>query len=83
MDDLLYPGTLLLLAVLAFVLNQNNSPKLALLAILVGIYVVYSHETGHTVTEFKNEMVQSVVDELDDTAENYKFDEEKIEKKVE
>ncbi len=82
MDTLLYLGPLVILALLAYNLYQNNHSKLALLVVFIGIYVVYSHETGHTATEFKNELMQSVEEEADDVAKNYRFDEDKINKSV-
>jgi hypothetical protein len=57
MDGILYPASLVLLAILAFTFNQTNNTKLAITMILVGIYLVYSHETGYTATDFKNDMV--------------------------
>lgn len=83
MDTLLYLGPLVLLALLAFNLYQHNHTKLALLAILIGIYIVYSHETGHTATEFRDDLMKSVEEEAEDVAKNYRFDEEKISKSVE
>lgn len=80
MDTLLYLGPLVLLAILAFNFYQHNHPKLALLAILIGIYIVYSHETGHTATEFRDEVMQTVEEESEDIAKNYRFDGEKITK---
>lgn len=82
MDTFLYLGTLLILALLAFILYQNNYSKLALLALLIGVYIVYSHETGHTATEFKNELMNSVEEEAEDVSKNYRFDGEKITKSV-
>ncbi|MDH4944870.1 hypothetical protein [Sulfurimonas sp. C5] len=80
MDTLLYLGPLVLLALLAFNFYQNNHPKLALLVILIGIYIVYSHETGHTAGEFSDELMKSAEKEADDIAKNYRYDEEKINK---
>ncbi len=60
MDNLLYIGSLILVALLIFTFNRTNSTKLMLLAIAVGAYIIYSHETGHTATEFKNRMINSV-----------------------
>ena len=67
MDGMLYPASLVLLAVLAFTFNQTHNTKMALIMILIGVYIVYSHETGYTATDFKNEMVN----ELDNSANNY------------
>ncbi|QOP40217.1 hypothetical protein [Sulfurimonas marina] len=80
MDTLIYLGPLVLLAVLAFNFYQHNHPKLAILAILIGIYIVYSHETGHTATEFRDEVMKSVEEEADTIAKDYRYDGEKITK---
>lgn len=82
MDSLLYLGTLLVLALLAFILYQNNHSKLALLAFLIGVYIVYSHETGHTATEFRDKLMNSAEDKAEDISKNYRFDEEKLKKSV-
>jgi hypothetical protein len=65
--DLIYIGSLILVALLAFTFNRTNNTKLMLLAIAVGAYIIYSHETGHTATEFKDRMINSV----DKSAENF------------
>jgi len=67
MDGIMYPASLVLLALLAFTFNQSNNTKLALLMLLIGIYIVYSQETGDTATDWKNDMVKS----LDESAEDY------------
>jgi len=82
MGTLFYLGTLVFLAIFAFILYQNNHSKLTLLVVLIGAYIVYSHETGHTATEFKNELIQSTEKEAENIAKNYRFDEEKINKSV-
>ena len=82
MSTFLYIGIVLLLAAFAYNLYQHNNHKLAFLVIAIGVYIVYSQETGHTATEFKNELLQSVEEEVDDVANTYKFDEEKIGKTV-
>lgn len=60
MDGMMYTVSLVLVALLAFTFFQNNSTKLMLLVLAVGIYIIYSHETGHTATAFKNEMIESI-----------------------
>jgi hypothetical protein len=42
---------------------QNNNTLLLLITLAVGVYIVYSHETGHTATEYKNQIVNSINDE--------------------
>ncbi len=71
MDDLIYPVSLVVIALLVFVLNQNNNSKLALLMLAIGIYIVYSHETGNTATDFKNNMVNSINEGAEDFTKSY------------
>jgi hypothetical protein len=63
MDDLSYYGSLLLVIALAYMFFQHNNSLLLLITLAVGVYIIYSHETGHTATEFKNEIVQSIDEE--------------------
>ena len=63
--DFMYIFSLALLAILAFILNKNNNSKLSLLMIVIAIYVVYSHETGNTATNFKNDVVESINESSD------------------
>jgi len=67
MEEYLYPASLAFLAFLAFTFNRNNNSKLALSMIIIGIYLVYSHETGNTATDFKNE----VITDFDKAVGNY------------
>lgn len=60
MDGMMYPVSLIVLAVLAFSFYQTNNTKIVLLMIITGVYIVYSHETGNTATQWKNDMVQSI-----------------------
>ena len=71
MEDMMYPASLVVIALLAFVLNQNNNSKLALLMLAIGAYIVYSHETGNTATDFKNNMVNSINDGAEDFTKSY------------
>ena len=71
MDDIMYPASLLIIAILVFILNQNNNSKLALFMLFIGIYIVYSHETGNTATYFKNNMVNSIDDEAESFVKSY------------
>ena len=86
MDGLLYPVSLILIALLAFSFYRTNNTGIAGIVLLVGIYIVYTHETGNTATDWKNDMVESI----DKSVGNYnssrgisKYDEEKIKKEVE
>lgn len=60
MDGWMYPASLVLLAILAFIFNQSNNTKMALLMILFGAYIIYSNESGDSATDWKNEMVESI-----------------------
>lgn len=60
MDGLLYPISLLVVALMAVAFYRGNSVKLMLFALAVGAYIIYSHETGYTATDYKNEVVDSI-----------------------
>lgn len=55
----LYPATIVVLLILAFMQYQINAKKTMVLILVVLGYIIYSHETGHSLTEFKNESVES------------------------
>ena len=77
MEGILYPASIILLAVLALVFYQNRNTLLMFIAIVIGIYIVYSQETGHTATEFKNDIVNSIDDsakDFDKAHSNESFD---------
>ena len=85
MDDMMYPASLVVLALLAFVFFQNHNEKLALVMLVIGIYIVYSHETGYTATDFRNETVKSLGDSAEDWAKDHGtegFDETSAKKAV-
>jgi len=69
MDGLSYYGSLLLIVALAYMFFQHNNSLLLLITLAIGAYIVYSHETGHTATEFKNELVHSINDEAEGFSE--------------
>jgi len=86
MDGILYYGVLILLISLAYIFFQHNSTGLLLLTVIIGIYIVYSHTTGYTATEYKNEVVNSINDEtqgFDDEKGIKRFDPGKMKKDVE
>lgn len=62
MDGSLYPFSLLVVAIMAFYFYRTNSIRLTVFALAVGVYIIYSHNTGHTVTEYKNEVVDSIAE---------------------
>ena len=55
----IYPGTIGILLILSYMLWQSNSIKMMFLVLLIAGYIIYSHETGHSLTELKNEAVES------------------------
>ena len=77
--------TLGVLAVLTYTFFQNNNEKLALLMLVIGVYVVYSHETGYTATDFRNETVKSIDESATEWAKDHGstgFDEKGAQKAV-
>ena len=85
MDGFLYPFSLLVIALLVFSFYRTHNNVLASIILLVGVYIVYTHETGNTATDWKNDMVESV----DKSVGNYneergitKFDEQKLKEEV-
>jgi ABC-type transport system involved in Fe-S cluster assembly fused permease/ATPase subunit len=85
MDGLLYYGSLLLIVSLAYMFFQNNNSLLLLICVAIGIYIVYTHETGHTATEFKNDMVNSINEEAEGFNEKKgieRFDPQKMKDEV-
>lgn len=60
MDSLSYPVSLLVVALAAFAFNRNNSPKLMLFSLAIGIYIIYSHESGNTITTLKKDVIESI-----------------------
>ncbi|HFB53822.1 MAG TPA: hypothetical protein ENJ67_03740 [Sulfurimonas autotrophica] len=86
MDGMIYYGVLLLLLGLAYMFFQHNNSLLLFITFIIGVYIVYSHETGHTATEFKNEVVNSINDEaqdFDDKKGIKRFDPGKMKQEVE
>jgi uncharacterized membrane protein len=85
MDGYIYPLSLLLIALLSFVFFQQNNTILMIITLTIGVYIVYSHETGYTATEYKNEIVKSINDEAEGFNQRKgikKFDESQLEKSV-
>jgi len=70
-ESWLYPGTIVVLLILAYMQWQTNAKKTMVLILVVLGYIIYSHETGHTLTEFKND----AVNDFDDAVGNSKYKE--------
>ena len=60
MDGLLYYFSLAVIGIFIYIMTQHNSNGLALIALIIGIYIVYSHETGYTATDFRHDMVNTI-----------------------
>ena len=74
MDGMFYYLILAVLGVLAYTFFQNHNEKLALLMLGIGIYIVYSHETGYTATDLKNEAVKSLDESASEWAKDHGSD---------
>lgn len=60
MDESLYPLSLLAVVIIAFSFYRSNSFKSMLFTLAAGIYIIYSHETGYSVSSYKEEVVESI-----------------------
>ncbi|WP_345972327.1 hypothetical protein [Sulfurimonas diazotrophicus] len=67
----LYPATIVVLLILAYMQWQTNAKKTMVIVLVVLGYIVYSHETGHSLTEFR----EQAVDDFDDAVGNSKYKE--------
>ena len=59
MDGMMYEGSLVILALFSFLLYRTNNTVLMFFLMIVAAYIVYSHETGVTATDWKNSAVES------------------------
>lgn len=83
MDSLSYPVLLLVVALAAFAFNRNNSPRLMFLSLAIGAYIIYSHESGNSITTLKNDMIESIDNSAKEFAKEKKLQrEEEIIKSV-
>ncbi len=55
----IYPGTVVILLILAYMQWQINATKTMVLVLIILAYIVYSHETGHTLSELRDAAVNS------------------------
>jgi len=70
----LYPGTIVTLLILIFMQWQTNSKKtMILLAIILG-YIVFSHETGYTLGQLKEEAISSFDESVGNSDIKKKFE---------
>ncbi|MCW8896297.1 hypothetical protein [Sulfurimonas sp.] len=85
MDGFLYPVSLLVVALLVFSFYRTHNNILALIVLFVGIYIVYTHETGSTATDWKNDIVESVdksVGKYNSERGISKYDEKKLKEEI-
>ena len=66
----LYPGTIIVLLILAYMQWQVNAKKTMVVILAILGYIVYSHESGHSLTEVKDQAVES----FDDAVGNSKYE---------
>ena len=60
----LYPATIVILLILAYMQWQTNAKKTMVLVLVVLAYIVYSHETGQTLTQVKDKAIKSFDDSV-------------------
>ncbi|WP_345985083.1 hypothetical protein WCX49_10720 [Sulfurimonas sp. HSL-1656] len=70
-ESWLYPATIVVLLILAYMQWQINAKKTMILILVVLGYIIYSHETGHSLTEFR----EQAVDDFDEAVGNSKYKE--------
>ena len=56
----MYILSLIIVSMLALMFYRNNNFKLMLLMLAIDVYIIYSDQTGNTLTGFKNDMVKSI-----------------------
>jgi len=72
MDGMMYEGSLALLALFSFFLYRTNNTVLMFFLMMVAAYIVYSHETGNTATDWKNSAVESFDESV--SSDSHKYD---------
>ena len=85
MDDFSYPLSLALIAILAIIFYRNNSSLLMLLIISLGAYIIYSHETGYTATNFKDEFIETIDESVGEYGKSHgidSFEDEELEEDI-
>ena len=56
----MYLLSLIIVTILAVMFYRNNNFKLMLLMLAIDVYIIYSNQSGNTLTGFKNDMVKSI-----------------------
>ena len=60
----MYYGGLVVIAILAWVSYQNNRMFSTLLLIALAAYLIYSHNTGNTISDFTDKTVKELDKQL-------------------
>ncbi len=66
MEGFIYPLSLVIAAALAFMFYRNNSYILMLLSIAALVYMIYSHETGFSSQNIKQQIADTIDESLKD-----------------
>ncbi len=69
MEGLMFPATLLFIGAVALMFYKSNSMLLMGITLAIGVYVIYSHNTGVTLTDYKNEALEAIDEEAGYTKE--------------
>lgn len=78
MDGWMYYGSLFVIAMFIFSMTRTHNNFLAFIALMVGVYLVYSHETGYTATDFRHDMVNTIDENTVDVSKSQERDGSKI-----
>lgn len=73
-ESWLYPGTVVVLLILAYMQWQINAKKTMVIILVILAYIIYSHETGHSLTQMKDEAVEK----FDESVGNDKYNKDKV-----
>jgi len=68
-ESWLYPGMIVVLLIFAFMQWRENATKTMIFILFVLAYIIYSHETGHSLGELKEEAIES----FDEAVGNSKY----------
>lgn len=80
MDNYIYIGSIVITVLAALMFYKSNNLNLMLLMIGIAGYIVFSHETGHTATEFKDNVVKSIDKSAVNLVDSFKNDIDKAAK---
>lgn len=73
MEDYIYPASLVVVAAMALIFYRSKSNGLMLITILIGAYLVYSHETGFDSSTLKQNIAESIDESVKDYDESHKM----------